>query len=135
MPLVIDIFGKTLKSLTTGPTKEEFNVFVQKQLEIYERDILDTELMAYELHSSVVQSQYRPLWEKYNHLRSVSFSDFQQTCRSFCEEVKIEAVVYGNMYEDDGVEIMKNFLNDFQCKRIENVSIQQFWSDGKTIAV
>lgn len=124
--MVFDIFGKTLKSLGSGPTEAQFNVFVQKQLEIYEKDILDSELIAEELHSSVLQSQFHPIWEKYKHLRSISFSDFQQFCLSFCEEVRIEALVHGNFLDDDAITITKNILNDFQCERIQNVSDQSF---------
>lgn len=123
MHLIFDIFSKNLKSLTSEPTEDEFEVFIQQQFVIYERDILDLNSLSRELHSSVVQSHYRPLWEKYKHLRSISFVDFQQFCRSFCEEVQMTALVHGNIDEDYAVNIMENILNDFRCERIENVSI------------
>lgn len=122
MHLVFDIFGKALESVAVGPTEAEFEVFVDQQLEIYEKDILNSELMAEELLSSVLQSQFHPLWEKYKRLRSISFSDFQQFCRTFCEEVKIEAKVHGNFHEDDAVTIVENIANSFQCDRSANVS-------------
>lgn len=124
MHLVFDIFSKTLISLPNGPTGKQFNVFVQQQFDIYEKEILDPSSIAEELHLSVIQSQYHPLWEKYKRLRSISFLEFEQFCRSFCEEVKMQALVHGNIDKDYATNIIKNILNDFQCKRIQNVSIK-----------
>lgn len=125
MHLIFDIFSKHLKSLTHELTEEEeFNVFVQQQFVIYEMWILDPTSLSSELHSSLVQSHHHPRWEKYKRLRSISFVDFQQFCRSFCEEVKFTALVHGNIGEDYAVNIMENISNDFRCERIENVSIR-----------
>lgn len=123
MYLAVDIFSKTLKSLANGPTEEQFKVFAQQQLEIYEKEILNPESVSKELHSSTVQSLYHPLWEKYKHLRSTSFYDFQRFCRSFCALVKIEAMVHGNIGKEHAIDIMQNILNNFQCERIKMVSI------------
>ena len=124
MDLVVDIFTKTLNSSSDGPTKEQFDVFVQKLFEIYEKAILSPKSLATEIHSTVVQSRYHPIWEKYKRLRSISFSDFQQFCRSFCERVNIEAMMSGNMDRDYALHIMQIILNNFQCKRYRIVSMK-----------
>lgn len=120
--MAIDVFSKSLKTLVNGPTEEQFNVFVQQQLEIYEKEILNPDTLCKELYSSVVQSHYHPVWEKHKRLRSISFFDFQQFCRSFCVLVEIEASVHGNIGEDHAIEIMQNILNDFHCERTDVVS-------------
>lgn len=121
MHLVVDIFSKTLKSLPKGPTEEQFNVLVQQLIEDYEKEILNPESLHEELHASAVQSHYRPVWEKYKRLKSISFSDFQQFCCSFCMQVKIDAMVQGNIDKDHALDIMQNFLNNFQCERIDKI--------------
>lgn len=122
MHLAVDIFGKIMKSLISGPTEAEFKVLVQKQLEHYERGFLDPEAMVEELRLIAMQPQLLPISERYKPLRTITFSNFQQFCRRFCEDVEITAYVYGNMYEDHAVEIIENFADDFQCERVENVS-------------
>lgn len=128
MHLVVEIFSKTLKLLAFGPTRELFKIVVQQQGEIYEREFLDPDSLVRELHSTVFGSHHHPLWEKYKRLRSISFWDFQQFCRSFCEQVEIVTFVHGNIDKDQSRKIMQNFLNDFQCKRIKNVSIYLFYT-------
>lgn len=126
MHLVVEVFGKKLKALADGPTEEEFKFLVENLFESYEKEIIDPIAMADELYYRVMQPQFYPNWDRHKRLHSISFPDFQQFCRSFCEDVEFEAVVYGNMYNDQGIEIIENFLNDFPCKRGENVSIHHF---------
>lgn len=123
MHLVADIFGKAIKSLAAGLSEAEFEVIVQKLLGRYERDILDPELMAEELRLILMQPQLLPLLERYKRLLELSYSDFQQFCRSFCEDVKIEASAYGNMHKHHAVDIVKSFLNNLSSNRVENVSL------------
>lgn len=122
MHLVVDIFSTFLKSLVNGPTQEQFNVFVQKQFETYKKELLDPKSLSKELRSGVVQLYHHPVWEKYKRLRSISFTDFQQFCCSFCMQVKIEAMVQGNIDKNHSIDIMQNLLKNLQCERIHNVS-------------
>ena len=124
MDLVVDIFTKTLNLLPSGPTKEQFDVFVQKLFELYEKEILSPNSLATELHSTVVQSHYHPNWEKYKRLRLISFSDFQKFCRRFCGRMEIEAMMSGNIDEDYALHIMQIILNNFQCQRYIIVSMK-----------
>lgn len=123
MDLVVDIFIKKLQSISNGPTQEQFDMFVQQQFEIYEKEMLNPEFVAGELLSTVTYSNYYPPWEKHKRLRSISFLDFQQFCRIFCEQVRVTVQMHGNIEEDHALVIMQNLLNNFQCKRIEIVSM------------
>lgn len=120
--MVVDIFSQALKSLSEGPTEEVFNVLVQQQFEIYEKEILNPDSVTKELRSSVIQLDYHPHWEKHKRLRTISYSDFQQFCRSFCEQVAIQAMAHGNIDKDHALDIVQNLLEHLRCERSENVS-------------
>lgn len=124
MYLVADIFAITLKTVARGPTGDELRVFVQQQFETYEQGLLDPSFVNSELRSSVEHSHYQTLWEEYKRLRSISFLDFQQFCRDFCPQVFAVAYVHGNIEEDQAMNIMRTFVNNFQCKRKYNVSVR-----------
>lgn len=127
MHLVVEVFGIKLKSLATGPSKEEFKFLVEDLSEMYENELLDPVTMADELYYSVMQPQFHPNWDRHKRLHSISFSDFQQFCRRFCQYVQFSATMYGNLYKDHGIEITEFFLNNFPCnKRNEIVSIHLF---------
>lgn len=120
--LIVDVFSKCLKSLANDSTEEQFNVFVQQQFKIYENIFLRPKALSKELRLNIVQSHHQPLYEKNKRLRSITFADFQQFCRNYCEQVRIKALMQGNISKDHAMHIMQNVLNDLKCGRVEDVS-------------
>lgn len=118
-----DIFAKTLKTLAKGPIMDEFKMLVQQQFDIFEKELLDPWSVAWELHSNVALVHYHPLWEKYKRLQSISFLNFLQFCRDFCVQAELTVHASGNIDKSHAINIMRSFLDDFQCKRSINVSI------------
>lgn len=121
--LIVDVFSKCLKSLADDSTEEQFNVFVQQQFKIYENIFLRPKALSKELRLNVIQSHHQPLYEKNKRLRSIKFADFQQFCRDYCEQVRIKAIIQGNVTEDRALNIMHNVLNELNCGRVKDVSI------------
>lgn len=121
--LIIDVFSKCLKSLADDSTEEQFNVFVQQQFKIYENIFLRPKALSKELRLNIIQAHHQPLYEKNKRLRSVKFADFQRFCRDFCQQVRIKALIQGNVSEDRALNVMHNVLNELNCGRVEDVSI------------
>lgn len=122
MHLLVDVFSKCLKSLADDSTEEQFNVFVQQQFKIYENIFLRPKSLSKELRLNIVQSHHQPLYEKNQRLRSITFADFQQFCRRYCDQVRIKALMQGNINKDHAMEVMENVLNDLKCGLVEDVS-------------
>lgn len=121
MDYVVNEFSRCFKLLADDITEDQFEVFVQQELEFYESSLANQEVLAQWLQLNTLQS-YHPLHEKHKHLRSIKFADFQRFCRDYCKQVRIKALIQGNVTADRALNTMRNLLNDLNCGRIEDVS-------------
>ncbi|XP_031625679.1 nardilysin-like [Contarinia nasturtii] len=121
--LIVDVFSKCLKSLADDTTEKQFEVFVEQLFKTYENIFLRPKVLAKELRLNIIESHHQPLYEKNQRLRSITFSDFQQFCRKYCEKVKIKAIMQGNLTEDRALNIMHNVLNELNCGKVEDLSL------------
>lgn len=120
--LIVDVFSKCLKSLADDMTEKQFDVFVQQQFKTYENIFIRPKVLAKELRLNIVESHHQPLFEKNKRLAAITFADFQQFCRKYCEQVRIKAIMQGNITEDRAINIMRNVLNELNCGKVEDVS-------------
>lgn len=124
MHLIVDVFSKCLNSLAQDTTEKQFEVFVQQQFKTYENIFLRPKVLSKELRLNIIESHHLPLYEKNQRLNSITFADFQQFCRNYCEQIRIKAIMQGNITEDRALNIMNNVLNELNCGRIKDVRIQ-----------
>lgn len=124
--MIVDVFSKCLKSLAEDTTEKQFEVFVEQQFKTYENICLKPKVLARELRLNVIESHHQPLYQKNQRLRSVNFADFQQFCRKYCEQVRIKAIMQGNITKDRALNIMHNVLNELDCGKVEDVSLLMF---------
>lgn len=120
--LIVDELTNCLKSLADNVTEKQFDVFVQQQLKSYGNIFLVPKELSKELRLNIIQSHHQPLNEKNKRLRSITFTDFQQFCRNFCKQVKIKALVQGNVTEERALNVVHNLLNELDCGRVQDVS-------------
>lgn len=121
--LLVEVFSKCLKSLADDTTERQFDVFVQQLFKQYENLFLKPKAISREHRLSIIEAHRKPLYEKNQRLRSLCFNDFKQFCRDYCKQIKIKAIMQGNLMEDHAKNIMQNMLNELQCGKIENVRI------------
>lgn len=126
--LIVDVFSKCLKSLADDSTEEQFNVFVQQQFQEYQNDFLSPEDLSVELLLNIIHSDHHPLCERNKRLRSIKFGDFQRFCRNFCDQVRIKALIQGNVTKDLALKVVHNVLNELNCGRVEDVSFYWKWN-------
>lgn len=119
--LLVEVFSKCLKTLADDITEKQFNVFVQQLYQVYENIFLKPKSLSRELRLTVVEARHKPLYQKNQRLRSIRFSDFQQFCRCYCSQIKITAIMQGNISQEQALNIMENVLNELNCGKIEDV--------------
>lgn len=119
--LLVEVFSKCLKTLADDITEQQFNVFVQQLYQVYENIFLKPKALSRELRLTVIEARHKPLYEKNQRLRSISFSAFQQFCRCYCSKIKITAIMQGNILQEQALNIMQNVLNELDCGKIEDV--------------
>lgn len=121
--MIVDAFTKCLKSLADDVTEEQYRVFLQQLLKVYENIFRKPKSIAKELRLSVVQKHHVPLNEKNRRLKNIDFNDFRTFCRQYCEQVKIKAIMQGNLLEDRAQTMMQIVLSNLECGKINDVSI------------
>ncbi|XP_031638507.1 nardilysin-like [Contarinia nasturtii] len=117
--LIVDVFCKCLKSLADDITEKQFKVFVEQFIDDSEIDLLDTEL----LRSNVIKSHIHPVYKKNQRIRSLKFAEFQQFCRKYGDQMRIKALMQGNLTEDHALNIMHNVLNELKYGKVEDLSL------------
>lgn len=125
--LVIDEIIRCLKSLADDCTEQQFDTFVQETHNSYENVFIQPKPLATHLCFNILQNYHKPLFEKNKHLRTITFSGFQQFCRDFCAEMHIKALMQGNLTEDRALNIMNNVVDALKFQKIENVSHTHFF--------
>lgn len=120
--LTVEIFTDCLKSLLSNPSETEFKMALEQQLSTYETELLGPQTLSSDL-GSISRLKDLPIYEKIKYLRSATFKDFQEFCRKFGEEMKIKALIQGNVTESHALTTINKMLNELNFKKIENVSI------------
>lgn len=123
MHLVVEIFNDCLKSLLSNPSETEFQMAVQKQLKTIERNLLEPAWLSRVLSNSVTRSKAMLIFEKIKDLRSATFADFQELCRKYGEEMKVKALIQGNVAKSHALDVANKMVNVLNFKKIEDVSI------------
>lgn len=114
--------SKCLKSLADNITENTFDVFLQQEFNTYENCFLTPKLLLKEISQTIIKLNHQPIYERNKRLRSIKFSDFQRFCRNFCQQMRIKALVQGNVTEDRALNVMSDILNELNCGRVEDVS-------------
>lgn len=122
MPLVIDIFRDCLKSLASIATEDQFRMAVQQQMNSNEFFLNRPEALAGHLSYNALQWRTPTTYERNQCLHSVTFADFQEFCRNFGSEMRIKALIQGNVTETQALSVMNKMLDELNFKRIDDVS-------------
>lgn len=117
------MFIKCLKSVTEDLTENEFKIFVQRQFQKFQNMCLRSNELATDLQLNILESHHQPFYQKYQCLRSINFIGFQQFCQSYCDQMKIKALMQGNITKEHSLNIMHNILNELNCGKVEDVRI------------
>lgn len=96
---------------------------IQQQLTLNERDLLEPETLSSDLSASLGQSKVPPIYERVKYFRSATFIEFQEFCRKFGAEMRIKALIQGNVTESHARNVMDGMLSALTFNKIEDVSI------------
>lgn len=121
--MVVEEFTNSLKSLLDNTTEELFKVFVDQLLKTYENIFLHPETLSDDLRLTVASTHHMLMNEKNKYLRSLKFTNFQDFCRDFCKQMRVIALMQGNITELHAKSIMQNVLNALNFDEVKDVSI------------
>lgn len=72
---------------------------------------------------SIVENIHWTKFEKHGLLEKITISQLREFADQFLTEMKILAVMQGNIMKEDAVAVMKNVLNNIPCHKVNDVSI------------
>lgn len=119
--LIVEVFTNCLKSLGEETTEKKFRAV------LYRHDFDEHDEVAVGLYLTIVGDHRVPFYVKNESLlASVKFADFQRFCHSFCQQMRVKALMQGNISKTHAQAIMQNVLDDLDCGKILDVNKAYF---------
>lgn len=103
-------------------SEDEFKVFVQQQYKVYSNIFQKPSAIGNELRLTILEKNRALLTEKNHLLKDITYNDFQEFCRNFTKEMKIKAVMQGNLTHDRALQITEKMLQTLNCEKVIDVS-------------
>lgn len=112
-----------LKSFVEHVTEEELEVAI-KQTETYQNYYaLCPHYYIMPIRTSIIQTWHASYYEKFRLARLIKSRDtMQQFCRQFFKQIKILALVQGNLSGEEAKSIVLMVEADLGCVKIDDVS-------------
>lgn len=120
--LIIDAFVKSMKTMSHDTIEEEFKVFVEQEIKQQTNLFILPADLACHLNGYVFEDQEAFLIDKLNALKTLQFQDFQEFCHEFLKEMRVKALIQGNITEDAALTVMENMLSGLDCDQVKHVS-------------
>lgn len=120
--IIVNAFVTSLKNLTNEITQELFDTFVQQQFKNYENVFLKPKSINRDLRLSVIDAGHIPLGDKNHILKEITLEDLKSFSVRFCEEMKVKAIMQGNLDANKAKQIMNDAMELLNCNKIKNVS-------------
>lgn len=117
--------AREIKTLADDVTEEEFRVFVQQHNKALANAFQKPDSIANELRLTVIEKERAPMYLRNRQLRTITFNDFQHFCRNFTKEMKIKAIMQGNLTQDRAHSIVERFVETLNCGKIDNVIMNE----------
>lgn len=121
MHIIVNAFAESLKSLVDDVTEEQFQVFVEQELKNYENIFLKPKSISKDLRLSVVDVNHIALPHKNRTLKTVKFEDFKAFCNRYLQQIRIKAVLQGNLDAQRAETITNDVLRVLDCGKIKKV--------------
>lgn len=105
--------------------ERDFRSVVQKTLRAFRKNFTSKYKEIYlteELRSNVIRSHQMLSVEKVRRLRTIKFVDMQKYWRRYCGEMRMIALMQGNLTSDTAKSIMHAAAASLQCDKIQDVS-------------
>lgn len=123
--LAIEDMFKELKDLSENITEEEFNRALQSELHDY-YTIISMRVQEYytgDLLESIIRSEYPSCHDIYHIAKSMRLFDMRNLCQQFFKQMKILALIQGNLTAEEAKSIMRTVETSLSCGKMEKVSL------------
>lgn len=120
--LIVNAFAEKLKTLANDVTEDQFSVFVEQQLKNFENIFLKPKSISRDLRLSILDQNHIALPEKNQILKTLSFDAFKSFCTRYLQQIKIKAVLQGNLNATQAEKITNDVLDVLDCGKIDNLT-------------
>lgn len=118
---IIEEFARGIKSLAEDISEDEFKTFVQQQYKVYSNIFQKPSAIGNELRLTILEKYRTPLTEKNQLLKTITYNDFRNFCRDFTKEMKIKAIIQGNISQERATQITEKLLQTMNCGKVNDV--------------
>lgn len=122
--LVVDDFTRDFRKLPENVTEEELRNAIQNAF-ITDCDASSVNYYAKQLRTSIIRPNYllKPSCDaNFRFAKSIQLSDFQQFCQRFFKQMKIVALIQGNLSEEAAKSIVQVAETNLDSGKLEEVS-------------
>lgn len=103
-------------------TEEQFSVFVEQLLKNFENVFLKPKSISRDLRLSILDQNHIALPEKNQILKELTFDAFKSFCTRYLQQIKIKAVLQGNLNATQAEKITHDVLNVLDCGKINDLT-------------
>lgn len=116
MNLVLNDITMTLKNIAENVTEEELRENIYHDLNMWTYYAVD-------VRTSIIQTGHALCHDKFRHAKSTTLSEMQVFCHEYFKQMKIVALIQGNLSETAAKSIMQMVETNLGCGKIEDVSV------------
>lgn len=74
------------------------------------------------LRFGIVESVFVPTLTKFEHIKSVTLANFKRYATCFLKEMRVQALLQGNLNAEQASSIMSNVLSTLNCAAIQDIT-------------
>lgn len=119
---IVNSFAASLKALANDVTEDQYNVFVEQQSKNFENIFVKPDSINKDFRLSIIDTNHIPLPAKNRILKTITFNDFKDFCHLYLQEIRIKAVMQGNLDAASAENIMTDVLQVLDCGKVQDVS-------------
>lgn len=119
---IVETFAESLKTLADDVTEQLFQVFVEQCLKNVESCFLCSTLLNMIMLGCIVDTCFILPQLQFRAMKTITFGDFKEFCTRYLQEIRIKAVMQGNLDASRAQQIMSDILKVLDCVKVQNVS-------------
>ncbi|XP_055389188.1 nardilysin isoform X2 [Condylostylus longicornis] len=119
--LIVDIITKTMSNINEYFTLEQLNVYKKYQQKNYFNFLMKPKSLNKDIRLKILEKIRWSVHEKYNLIESISLEDIKEFASNLFKEMKIQALIQGNLKEEAAHNVMNSVLTNLKCSKIQNI--------------
>ncbi|XP_055626814.1 nardilysin-like isoform X2 [Toxorhynchites rutilus septentrionalis] len=118
LPLIVDELTKAMKEFEKNVVSDEFNIIKEKLFKHYYNDIIKASKFSRDVRLKIVQETHWTVLDRLNDLLNLTVNDLKLFSKEFFQQIKIQALIQGNILKEDAIDVMSKVLVNLGGGRI-----------------